>query len=407
MQHPDEGTIHAWLDGALSADEARAIEAHVAGCAECTAAVAEARGLLAASSRILSALDAVPGGVLPVADPLAAAGERVVPIGRRSPWRSPGWRAAAAIVLVGSVSWLVTRSTRRADVATTASEVSAAPEVMTMMDTMAVATPPRARAAAPAVAAEPTPSGRAPRIAAQSTPRAPSAAARAATAPMVAAAPSRAMGIRTGALSGAAVPNAQAPAPKTFDATAAGAAALPNAPSAGARPGAGMAADANVRAQAVPSAARELAEKRASTPTSLLERSEMPMAKANVALAGTSGNEAAARLLAGCYALERMPERAGTAGSDSAALLLPARVELLLAPDTASGPGARLFRPAPGDPPFAAGTLASWKVVAPRQVQLRIGDAARWFTAVVSIASDSAGPFAPTMRGRRIACPAP
>ncbi len=67
MEHIDEGTIHAWLDGALPADEGARIETHVASCAACAAAVAEARGLIAASSRILSALDDVPGGVIPVA----------------------------------------------------------------------------------------------------------------------------------------------------------------------------------------------------------------------------------------------------------------------------------------------------------------------------------------------------
>lgn len=65
MQHPDEGTIHAWLDGAVPEADARAIEAHVTTCAQCANAVAEARGLMAASSRILSALDGVPGGVVP------------------------------------------------------------------------------------------------------------------------------------------------------------------------------------------------------------------------------------------------------------------------------------------------------------------------------------------------------
>lgn len=65
MQHPDEGTIHAWLDGAVPDTEARAIEAHVTACGQCASAVAEARGLMAASSRILSALDEVPGGVVP------------------------------------------------------------------------------------------------------------------------------------------------------------------------------------------------------------------------------------------------------------------------------------------------------------------------------------------------------
>ena len=113
MQHPDEGTIHAWLDGALSPEDARTFEAHVAKCAGCAAAVTEARGLLAASSRILSALDSVPGGVLPAGEPEPGNDDRVIPIGRSSLWRSPGLRAAAAIVLVGSVSWLATRSVGR------------------------------------------------------------------------------------------------------------------------------------------------------------------------------------------------------------------------------------------------------------------------------------------------------
>ncbi|HJU67068.1 MAG TPA: zf-HC2 domain-containing protein, partial [Gemmatimonadaceae bacterium] len=60
MQHLDEGTIHAWLDGALSPEEAARAEAHVESCSMCAAATAEARGLIAASSRILTALDNVP-----------------------------------------------------------------------------------------------------------------------------------------------------------------------------------------------------------------------------------------------------------------------------------------------------------------------------------------------------------
>jgi hypothetical protein len=60
MQHLDEGTIHAWLDDALGAEDAARAAAHVAACRSCADAVAEARGLIAASSRILTALDAVP-----------------------------------------------------------------------------------------------------------------------------------------------------------------------------------------------------------------------------------------------------------------------------------------------------------------------------------------------------------
>ena len=71
MQHLDEGTIHAWLDGALDAEESARVEQHAAECATCAAAVAEARGLIAGASRLLSALDSVPGGVIPRADSTA------------------------------------------------------------------------------------------------------------------------------------------------------------------------------------------------------------------------------------------------------------------------------------------------------------------------------------------------
>lgn len=92
MNHLDEGTIHAWLDGGLSAAQSAEIDAHVNGCAECSAKVAEARGLIAASSRILTALDDVPANVVPK--------PAVAPLRRRrsiAPWVS-GLAAAAILV---------------------------------------------------------------------------------------------------------------------------------------------------------------------------------------------------------------------------------------------------------------------------------------------------------------------
>lgn len=96
MQHPDEGMIHSWLDGALSAEEAARVESHVSECASCAAAVAEARGFVAASSRILTALDDVPHGVLP-AVPAKKRDFRMV------------WRAAAAVLIVAGGSLVVMR----------------------------------------------------------------------------------------------------------------------------------------------------------------------------------------------------------------------------------------------------------------------------------------------------------
>jgi antitoxin (DNA-binding transcriptional repressor) of toxin-antitoxin stability system len=98
MQHPDEGTIHAWIDGELLPDDASALEAHLKECQECSALAAEARGLVAASSRIISALDLVPGGVIPKA-------------ATRRPWyASTQLRAAAAVVIVAGASLLVMRN---------------------------------------------------------------------------------------------------------------------------------------------------------------------------------------------------------------------------------------------------------------------------------------------------------
>jgi hypothetical protein len=96
MQHPDEGTIHSWLDGALSADEAARIEEHVKACPECAVAVAEARGFIAASSRILTALDNAPRGVIPAAAPK----KRIDPM---------VWRVAATVLVVAAGTFVVVR----------------------------------------------------------------------------------------------------------------------------------------------------------------------------------------------------------------------------------------------------------------------------------------------------------
>ena len=100
MQHLDEGTIHAWLDGELTPAERAGAESHVAECAECAAAVAEARGFIAASSRILTALDSVPGGVLPAAS--TASVPR--PAAHRRFMMSRTWMAVAAVLVLSTVT---------------------------------------------------------------------------------------------------------------------------------------------------------------------------------------------------------------------------------------------------------------------------------------------------------------
>lgn len=111
MQHLDEGTIHAWLDGALDADEAARVEQHAAECAKCAAAVAEARGLVAGASRILSALDHTPSGVVPRS---LGAGAGAAPRRSSSLWHAlrltPARAAAAAVVVLAAGTALVLRN---------------------------------------------------------------------------------------------------------------------------------------------------------------------------------------------------------------------------------------------------------------------------------------------------------
>jgi hypothetical protein len=113
MQHLEEGTIHAWLDEALSSEESARVEAHVQECSECAAMVADARGLIAGASRIVSALDIVPGGVLPKPAPVA-------PAPGKSLWRSlhltPFRAALAASLMIAAASVFTARSSRRPDV---------------------------------------------------------------------------------------------------------------------------------------------------------------------------------------------------------------------------------------------------------------------------------------------------
>ena len=99
MLHLDEGTVHAWLDGELSAEDAESAARHVATCAECQTLVAEARGLMAGASRIVSALDAGPAGVIPPAQPGPSSSRRTWRRFALTPMRMS--IAATIIVAVG------------------------------------------------------------------------------------------------------------------------------------------------------------------------------------------------------------------------------------------------------------------------------------------------------------------
>ena len=109
MPHPDEGTLHAFIDGELSMAEATALEAHVAECGLCEASLAEARGFVAGASRAISALDAAPSsGSRPVVarpEMLPAA----LPSSRPFIFRIPFARAAALLLLAGGSAVVINR----------------------------------------------------------------------------------------------------------------------------------------------------------------------------------------------------------------------------------------------------------------------------------------------------------
>jgi hypothetical protein len=100
MPHPDEGLIHAWLDGELDAIEAARVEALVASDPAWTAAAAEARGLIAASARIVGTLDRVPANVIP---------KTTAP--RRRAVRQWVWRVAAVVALMAGSAVVLERGT--------------------------------------------------------------------------------------------------------------------------------------------------------------------------------------------------------------------------------------------------------------------------------------------------------
>lgn len=134
--------IHAWLDGQLPVDEAARVEQLAASDAEWAAAVAEARGLVAASSRILSALDHVPAGVVPAHSAMRAT--------RRLPWWT---KAAAAVVLVAGGGVLVMQQASAPTFAPMPAVVVAAKTVgasSTPLATPSRAEPPAVQTPAPA-----------------------------------------------------------------------------------------------------------------------------------------------------------------------------------------------------------------------------------------------------------------
>jgi len=426
MQHPDEGTIHAWLDGALGSAEAGEVEAHVAGCARCAAAVTEARGLLAASSRILSALDSVPGGVLPAAEPVAEEDPRVVPIARASRWRSPGWRAAAAIVLVGSVSWLATRSAERADERSPAtrevlSSAGAADSRVT------VSTPPAVADTMSQVAGQAAQPGRAARIAApHEAPRQRAVAPQAAPQAMAFAVPKAAReslppsmpqlaaSPNAGAVGSSAGAESRLAAPVTSATVAPAPVAAPPVTSAEASANAARREESRVAdaALSVRGAATAQARMKSSASGGASRAPSLMLAPLKV--------DAEVERLAGCYYIETAASQSTSAGMRAAGGLVPAQVELLPDRDPATGGNWRILRPAPGAPPLRLAAHARWMMLTADSVKLELQEGMESVSARFGVKGDSihgyatvrtpqlpGGEMGTGMRGSRMLCSSP
>jgi hypothetical protein len=99
MSHADDGTLHAYLDGELSALERAGLETHLAGCAACRARLEEERDLLERAQGLL-ARAAPPAASLPPRRRAGGAG-----IARPLPrWLPLAWAASVLLALGGG--WL-------------------------------------------------------------------------------------------------------------------------------------------------------------------------------------------------------------------------------------------------------------------------------------------------------------
>ncbi len=107
MSRPDEGLIHQWLDGECTPEEAARLEQLVASDPAWAAAVAEARGLIAASSRIVKSLDAVPHAMPAGSKAAPTIAPKVALDAPRSFTVQPWMRLAAGLVLVAGTAYVL------------------------------------------------------------------------------------------------------------------------------------------------------------------------------------------------------------------------------------------------------------------------------------------------------------
>lgn len=140
MSHVDDGTLHAYLDGELTAVERERADAHLAGCEACRARLAEEGALIERASLILS--HALPAVASP--PPLGALRRR------RAAWRPPLpllW--AATVLLALGIGWYAH------DLGTRPRRMTLSPSQRPVADRPAPASAPQTRAPAPVPAPAP------------------------------------------------------------------------------------------------------------------------------------------------------------------------------------------------------------------------------------------------------------
>jgi hypothetical protein len=105
MAHVDDGTLNALLDGEVPAEEAVAVRAHLASCAECAARFEEAKRFLADAADLLSAL-------APPAAERPSAGDRAAAEAPPAPWAGPAVPAPATGSPAGAPPRRVSKTAR-------------------------------------------------------------------------------------------------------------------------------------------------------------------------------------------------------------------------------------------------------------------------------------------------------
>lgn len=144
MQHLDDGTIHALLDGELTTEQAEALSEHVRYCAACADRLAEERLIQSEAERMIAELDApappaaeapVPPGNQGLEPPLAPeqptySGPPVVLIPERDYERSRiprllGW--AATLIVAAGAGWFASVARQSAPPPVTLPEIQGAP----------------------------------------------------------------------------------------------------------------------------------------------------------------------------------------------------------------------------------------------------------------------------------------